>query len=233
MTDYKTAYETLAAAARAYYARSQELDDDLARVLDQAPAAASQEPCPSCGSVGWSYGEGQHCDDCPSPAVHEVPVPPLRTATQVLADPPVLGLLPHDENYWLHMARREGDSEVGAGARPPVLQVTDGHGNPDPDGKYWTVAPDPDAAEREHCEREAVALLRQTGAQLAFGSRPVNTQLSLITDLLIRERADAAKRATEAERQRVLAIEPIGSDGEYEDASMDVWRERIASGEKP
>lgn len=214
MTDYKTAYETLAAAVWGAIAHLRNpgmylkrweiataLEDTLERALAQVPAAAEgtrpwqpemrcvaggewlgpygecttehapvpfhkdgayvrveltesgaaaveniragrsaapQGPCPSCGSVDWSYGEGQHCDDCPSTAAAE-------SSSQRIVEPP-------------------------------------------------PVDPDPDAAEREHCERVVVVDL--------LGWDPNLQKTTTLINILLRERADAAKRATEAERAR-------------------------------
>lgn len=105
------------------------------------------------------------------------------------------------------------------------LLVTDGHGNPDPNGKYWTLEASSAAAEREHCER-AVERWVDEGS----GESSDADLIPPLVELLLHERADA----TERERARCLAVEPGEAFLQNTSAATKIaeWRQRITSGEK-
>jgi hypothetical protein len=227
MTDYKTAFETLASAARdlmelvdtgswedaGYHVKASELYDASAaveRALDQAPAAAEPDegccetcdagdsPCDKQPWLGTTADYAQHYQNHPEWVYCMSVVGELmgRDGDPLLAT--------GTRSMWAGLVMRERANAVDNARLAAMHALAKGQ--------------DPDAAEWEHCKRVAKQVVR-------FLDESPDVEYDWASRLLT-ERADATKRATEAERRRVLAQSPA-----FECSSCAAWRERIASGE--
>lgn len=221
MTDYKTAYETLAAAAREF--REKAWDALSARAYDVKPLMYGDEMLER--ALDRLTEEDFGFSRALAPVAQGEAEPAERAAEKQRSRDADAAALAAGEKTREQL--REENSHFRDIAREPIL---------------WD-----EMAEREHCEQIANVAAQVEGG-IAGLSRPapfgwcrvllseraaVRAEMQAEFDVthIGPIRADAAQRATSAERARCLAVGPKPWASASNSALR--WRDRIASGEQP
>lgn len=248
MTDYQTAYETLAAAVWGAIAHLRNpgvllkrweiataLEDTLERALDQASTPGVGEPC----TCHWGPDDAHSC---------KAPHPKAPAAAERIQF--------HKDGAYVKVELTKSDNAA-------VENIQDDAAEPtwretctapiqwdlmSPEAKGAT--PDPDAAEREHCERVAnelrqnrmmrveptdvAVLLRERADAASVARLAAQTEIERLHDEvteLLAERDQAWNRAVEAERARVRRIvEAAENDDRSGPVNWSSVYERVGSG---
>lgn len=224
MADYKTEFENLATAAQetheAYVAYRHRDPARLAEKMGALGCALDRQPAPSRKPLPEPPDPRPYQPDS---TAHEVSVPPPRTATQVLADAPAAATveLPPvapdpvaaEREHCEHVAT-EHDQEMHdyrTGKRNDCLTLTGRLIRERADAReqgrklaensidaYTCANAAKRAAEREHCKDAALDIHGDI-----FTLETAREQVAMLASEIEKERADAAKRATEATEERM------------------------------